>query len=153
IGGVENATTTGPGQEDLHTEQYARVKAQLRWDRRGHKDEKSSTWVRTLQPPTSGGFMLPRVGWEGLLGFLGDSADRPVVLGRLSNGADRPPDAQPAHKTSSAFGSLTTPGGRTKNLVRMVDSAGAEAFDVVASHDFDEKTENDKVTSVKANDS
>jgi type VI secretion system secreted protein VgrG len=153
IGGVENATTTGPGREELHTEEHARVKAQLRWDRRGHNDEKSSTWVRTLQPPTSGGFMLPRVGWEVLLGFVGESADRPIVLGRLSNGADRPLDAQPAHKTSSAFGSLTTPGGRTRNLVRMVDTAGAEEFHVVASRDFNEKTENDKVTAVKGNDS
>src|SRR5262249_27476449 len=130
ISGVENATSTGPSNQDLHTDAYARVKAQLRWDRRGKKDEKSSAWVRTLQPPTSGGFMLPRTGWEVLLGFVGTSADAPIVLGRLPNGAAPPPDKQPGHKTSSAFGSLTTPGGGTKNLVRMMDSSGGESFDV-----------------------
>src|SRR5262249_20944227 len=135
IAGVQHAQTTGPANQDLHTDAYARVKAQLRWHRRGKKDEKSSTWVRTLQPPTSGGFMLPRTGWEVLLGFVGTSADEPIVLGRLSNGAAPPPDKQPGHKTSSAFGSLTTPGGGTKNLVRMMASSGGGWVDGAASCD------------------
>jgi type VI secretion system secreted protein VgrG len=151
VDGVENAITTGPPSQDLHTDKFARVKAQLRWDRLGKKDDKSSTWVRTLQPPTSGGFMLPRVGWEVLLGFFGRSFDAPYVLGRLPNGAAPPPEGLPKGKTMSAFGSLTTPGGGTKNMVRMDDAAGSEAFDVVASYDLNEKTENDKVTQVKGN--
>jgi type VI secretion system secreted protein VgrG len=149
--GVQNATTTGPPSQDLHTDEHARVKAQLRWDRLGKKDDKSSTWVRTLQPPTSGGFMLPRVGWEVLLGFCGTSADAPFVLGRMSNGAAPPPQVQPGNKTQSAFGSLTTPGGGTKNLIMTTDSGGAEKFEIVASYDLNEKTENDKVTAVKGN--
>ncbi len=149
--GVENAITTGPPSQDLHTDQYARVKAQLRWDRLGKKDDKSSTWVRTLQPPTSGGFMLPRVGWEVLLGFVGTSADAPVVLGRLPNGVAVPPEGLPKSKTMSGFGSLTTPGGGTKNMIRMDDAAGSEAFDVVASYDLNEKTENDKLVQIKGN--
>ncbi len=151
LDGVQNATTTGPPSQDLHTDEHARVKAQLRWDRLGKKDDKSSTWVRTLQPPTSGGFMLPRVGWEVLLGFCGASADAPFVLGRMSNGAAPPPQGQPGNKTQSAFGSLTTPGGGTKNLIMTTDSGGAEKFEVIASYDLNEKTENDKVTAVKGN--
>ncbi len=149
--GVENAITTGPPSQELHTDPYARVKTQLRWDRLGKKDDKSSTWVRTLQPPTSGGFMLPRVGWEVLLGFVGTSADAPVVLGRLPNGVAVPPEGLPKGKTMSAFGSLTTPGGGAKNMIRMDDAAGSEAFDVVASYDLNEKTENDKLVAIKGN--
>ena len=152
LGGVQTATTTGPIGAEIHTEAHGRVRAQLRWDRRPEHDEHSSHWMRVSQPPTSGGFFLPRAGWEVLLGFSGPSADTPFVLGRLANGKAPPPETLPARKVVSAFGSLTTPNGGSANLLRLDDGAGGEAMGFTASADYNERTENDKVTDVVGTD-
>jgi type VI secretion system secreted protein VgrG len=149
--GVQHATTTGPRALEIHTEGHGRVKTLLRWDRRGTKDDRSSAWLRTMQPPTSGGFFLPRVDWEVLVGFSGYSADSPMVLGRLYNGEITPPHGLPANKVVSAFGTRTTPGGGSANGMTLDDTAGHEGMTFGASADYNERTENDKVTVVAAN--
>jgi len=108
--------------------------------------------MRVVQPPTSGGFFLPRIGWEVLLGFSESSADAPFVLGRLFNGEAPPPDALPASKAVSAFGSLTTPKGGSSNGIITNDAKGREEMGFKASLDYHERTENDKVTTVGAAD-
>jgi type VI secretion system secreted protein VgrG len=152
VGGVQTATTTGPVGAELHTDEHGRVRAKLRWDRRPEHDESASHWLRVAQPPTSGGCFLPRTGWEVLLGFSGVSADAPVVLGRLANGEAPPPEGLPARKVVSAFGSLTTPKGGSGNVLRFDDTAGAEAMGFTASADYNERTENDKVTGIVGTD-
>jgi type VI secretion system secreted protein VgrG len=152
LGGVQTATVTGPGGAEIHTEKHGRIKALLRWDRLRKKDDHSSHWLRPIQPPTSGGFFLPRTGWEVLVGFQGASGDTPYEIGRLYNGQAPPPEGLPAQKVRSAFGTLTTPGGGSANLLRMDDAAGNEGMLLNASKDYNERTENDKGTSVKAND-
>jgi type VI secretion system secreted protein VgrG len=152
VGGVQTATVTGPPGREIHPDAYGRVKVQLRSDRRWSKDDTSSTFVRVVQPPTSGAFLLPRVGWEVLVGFQGTSADAPIVLGRLSNGTAPPPHSLPTNKVVSAFGTATTPGGGSGNLVAMNDAAGHEGMTFSASGDYNERTENDKNTTVTASD-
>ncbi len=146
--GPQTATVTGPTGTEIHTETHGRTTAALRWDRRPTKDERSSSWLRVAQPATSGGFFLPRVGWEVVLGFSGTSADAPFVLGRLDNGAAPPAEALPAQKVVGAFGSLTTPGGGSANTLRLDDAAGGESFGLAASADYNERTENDKATGI-----
>ena len=148
LGGVQTATAAGPAGAELHTEEHGRVRAKLRWDRRPERDERASHWLRVAQPPTSGGLLLPRAGWELLVGFSGSSADAPFVLGRLANGEAPPPEGLPARKVVSALGSLTTPNGGNGNVLRLDDSAGAEAMGFTASGDYNERTENDKVTGI-----
>ncbi|MEP7121450.1 MAG: type VI secretion system tip protein TssI/VgrG [Byssovorax sp.] len=152
MGGVQSATITGPRGSEIHTEAAGRVTALLRWDRRRTDDDTSSHWLRPVQPATSGGVYLPRVGWETLLGFSGLSADVPYELGRLYNGRATPPEGLPGQKVRGAFGSETTPGGGSANLLRIDDAAGAEGMLINASHDYNERTENDKKTTVAAND-
>jgi type VI secretion system secreted protein VgrG len=152
MGGVQSATITGPPSSEIHTEAGGRVTAHLRWDRRRPKDDTSSHWLRPVQPATSGGVYLPRVGWETLLGFSGLSADVPYELGRLYNGRAAPPETLPGQKVRGAFGSETTPGGGSANVLRLDDAAGAEGMLINASHDYNERTENDKKTTVSAND-
>lgn len=152
MGGIQTATVTGAGGAEIHTEEHARIRVHLRWDREKPFDDTASYWVRTMQPPTSGGFMLPRMKWEIMLGFWGVSADRPIALGRVYNAEAPPPNALPGDKVVSAFGTLTTPGGGSANVVSMNDTAGNEGMLFNASKDFNERTENDKVTSVTAND-
>jgi type VI secretion system secreted protein VgrG len=151
-GGVQTATVTGPGGAEIHTEGAGRVKVLHRWDRRRPKDDTSSMWVRVVQPPMSGSFLLPRMGWEALVGFSARSADVPIALGRLYNGQATPPSSLPGKKVVSSFGTQTTPGGGSANVVSMDDTAGNERMSFGASKDFNERTENDKNTEITASD-
>ncbi|MEP7120066.1 MAG: type VI secretion system tip protein TssI/VgrG [Byssovorax sp.] len=153
LGGIQTATVTGASGAELNTEQHGRTKIQLRWDRRRPRDDTASTFVRVVQPPTSGGFFLPRVGWEALVSFEGGSADVPYIVGRLYNGQAPPPGGLPGKKIVSAFGTMTTPGGGSANLIETNDTAGSEGMHLNASKDFNERTENDKTSSITANDS
>ena len=152
LGGVQTAVVTGPPGAEIHTNAHGQSTSLLRWDRRGSKDDRSSAWIRPLQPQTSGGMFLPRVGWEALLAFSGTSADTPYVLGRLDNGAAPPAEGLPAKKVRSAFGSSTTPGGGSANVMRTDDAAGQEDMLLNASSDYNERTESDKTVAVSAND-
>jgi len=148
LAGVQTMTVTGPAGEEIQTEEYGRIHAHLRWDRLRPFDETSSTWMRVTQVPNSGGFLLPRIYWETLMGFW-ESADDPFVVGRLYNGEAVPPNGLPGDKVVSAFGTLTTPGGGTANLVQFNDTAGGEGMNFNASYDFNERTENDKASDIK----
>ncbi|WP_437733577.1 type VI secretion system Vgr family protein [Sorangium sp. So ce1335] len=152
LGGVQTAVVAGPRGAELHTEEHGRVRVKHRWDRRAPDDGTSSAWTRVGQPATSGALFLPRVGWEVLVGFSGKDGDAPVVLGRLYNRAAPPPAALPREKVVSALGTLTTPGGGGRNRIATDDTAGNEGMMFEASSDFNERTENDKVTAVKADD-
>ncbi|MFO0759562.1 MAG: type VI secretion system tip protein TssI/VgrG [Byssovorax sp.] len=153
FGGVQTGTITGAPGSEIHTEQHGRVKVHLRWDRLSPNDDTSSTYVRVVMPPTSGGFFLPRTGWEELLMFQDGSPDTPYAVGRLMNGQAPPGSSLPGKKVVSAFGTATTPGGGSANLIAMDDTAGNEGMTFNASKDWNERTENDKTTTVTANDS
>jgi type VI secretion system secreted protein VgrG len=152
LGGVQTMTVCGPGGAEIHTEGHGRIKAHFRWDRRRPLDDTASAWMRVVQPPTSGGLLLPRAGWEALTGFWGASGDTPLNLGRLYNAHAPPPSAQPANKVVVSFGTRTTPGGGSSHHIAMNDAAGSEGMSFNATKDFVEKTENDKVTVIGADD-
>jgi type VI secretion system secreted protein VgrG len=98
VRGLESATVVGPGSEEIHTDEYARVRVHFHWDRESQRDEASSCWIPTNQPWAGAGFgavNIPRIGQEVLVEFLGDDPDRPVVLGRVFTEQNPPrlPDA------------------------------------------------------------
>jgi type VI secretion system secreted protein VgrG len=99
VRGLESATVVGPGDEEIHTDEYARVRVHFHWDRESQRDETSSCWVPTNQPWAGAGFgavNLPRIGQEVLVEFLGDDPDRPVVLGRVFTAENPPAYPMPA---------------------------------------------------------
>jgi type VI secretion system secreted protein VgrG len=144
LGGVQTATVTGPAGAEIHTDEHGRMHMLFRHERRRSADEKSSAPMRSIQPPTSGGVMLPRTGWEVLVGFSGASGDAPFEIGRLYNGADKPPEGLPGKKVVSAIGTATTPGGGGGNVLRTNDAAGSESMDLTASRDMSEVVANDR---------
>jgi type VI secretion system secreted protein VgrG len=86
VNGVENATVVGPPGEDIHTDEFGRVRVRFHWDREGHRDQNSSCWIHVSQPWSGAGFggsNLPRVGQEVIVDFLGGDPDRPVITGRV----------------------------------------------------------------------
>lgn len=157
IVGPQTAIVTGPASQEIHTDAHGRVKLKFPWDRHAKFDDKSSGWARVAQVAMSGSMTVPRVGWEVLVEFEHGDPDRPVVVGRLFNGAYPPPYPLPQHKTRSTLGTYTSPGGSGHNEIRIEDAAGSEHFHLHAQRDFalsvansrDEHVGSSQMTSVK----
>ena len=126
VPGILSATVTGSPGEEIHTEAAGTVRVSFPWDRGGPKDEKSSLPVRVMQGNLPGSMLVPRVGWEALVGFEDGDPDRPFVLGRSFNGQQLPPFSLPANKTMTAIGTVSSPGGARPNMISMDDGAGRQ---------------------------
>jgi type VI secretion system secreted protein VgrG len=148
---------TGPPGQDVHVDALGRVKVRFFWDREQPYDDACSDWVPVLQDNTGSSVVIPRVGWEVLVGFLEGDPDRPVVLGRLYNGADPFPEPLPEGRTRSALRSLSSPSREGANVIRFDDLAGREELfvqaerdqTVVVANDRDEQVLRDERTVVK----
>ncbi len=138
------ALVTTPSGEEIHTDKHGRVKLQFLWDRHGKQDDKSSGWVRVGQMHTSGSVVVPRGGWEVLVEYEDGDPDRPIVLGRLYNGAAPPTDSLPGGATNSVLTSYSSPGGVGHNEIRMNDGGGGELVNVHAQKDLNLVVANDK---------
>jgi type VI secretion system secreted protein VgrG len=151
VAGTQTAFTTGASGQEIHTDAAGRVKVSYHWDRSGKKDDTSSLWIRTLQLPTGGSMLLPRVGWEVTVAHEGGDVDRPLVLGRMYNPLAPPPYALPKHAARSALQTATSPGGGSANEVRMTDTKGSEQMYLNASRDMTTQVNNNATESI-AND-
>jgi type VI secretion system secreted protein VgrG len=154
IGSIQTATVVGPAGEEIHTDAHGRVKVQFHWDRDGANDEHSSCWLRVRQPWAGDGWgflFLPRIGMEVVVSFMGGDPDRPLVLGCVYNGSNRPPYSLPDEKTKSTIKTQSTPGGGGFNELRFEDKSGSEQIYIHAQKDFNERIKNDHSTWVGGN--
>jgi type VI secretion system secreted protein VgrG len=55
ITGLQSAVVVGAKGDEIHTDDYGRVKVQFHWDRLGKNDDKSSCWLRVAQTWGGGG--------------------------------------------------------------------------------------------------
>lgn len=138
---LETATVVGPAGEEIHTDEHGRVKLRFHWDLEAGADrpeERSSAWVRVAQAWAGTGFgaqVVPRVGMEVIVGFLGGDPDEPVVAGCLYNATHPPPYPLPAHKTRSGLRTRSSPGGEGANELFFEDGKGQELFYLQAERD------------------
>jgi type VI secretion system secreted protein VgrG len=140
IPGVQSALVVGPAGEEIHTDDFGRVRVQFHWDRYGQRDEQSSCFLRVSQGwagAARGSFTLPRVGDEVLVGFFEGDPDQPVVVGRVHNSATRVPLALPAQKTRSTWKSESSPGGNGWNEITFEDAKGEELVYMRAERDLE----------------
>ena len=95
VHGPQTAVVVGPAGEEIHTDEFGRVKVQFHWDREGQKDENSSCWIRVAQDWAGAGrnalLYLPAIGQEVVVDFLNGDPDRPIITGRVYNAEDLPP--------------------------------------------------------------
>lgn len=94
IYGVISGVVVGPKGEEIHCDEFGRVRVQFHFDREGHYDENASCWVRVASSwaGENFGFMaIPRIGQEVLVQFLGGNPDMPIVTGRVYNQDHMPP--------------------------------------------------------------
>jgi type VI secretion system secreted protein VgrG len=103
VHGPETAIVTGPPGEEIHVDEFARVKIKFHWDRLNKLDDHSSCWVRVSQTGGLGNIIIPRVGHEVLVDFLDGDPDRPIVVGRVFNKSHMPVYALPEHKTKAVW--------------------------------------------------
>ncbi|MBC9248647.1 type IV secretion protein Rhs [Pseudomonas alcaligenes] len=145
--GSQTAVVTGPKGEEIHCDQYGRVKVQFHWDRHGQADDKTSCWLRVASSWAGdryGGIAIPRVGMEVLVTFLEGDPDQPLVTGCLYHAEHVVPYDLPANKTRSVFKTLSSPGGGGYNELRIEDRKGQEQIYIHAQKDWDENVEHDQ---------
>lgn len=105
--GPETAIVTGPAGEEIHVDEFGRIKVQFFWDREGKLDDKSSCWIRVSQTGGLGNIIIPRIGHEVLIDFINGNPDRPIVVGRVFNASHMPVYKLPDHKTKALWRSKT----------------------------------------------
>jgi len=127
--GVESATVVGPKEEDIHTDEFARVRVHFHWDRQSKRDERSSCWIHVSQSwggGSFGGVNLPRVGQEVLVDFFNADPDRPVIVGRVFTNLQKVPYPLPEFKRVTTLRTESTPrlvsGGADGGSTKTADS-------------------------------
>jgi type VI secretion system secreted protein VgrG len=146
IAGNQSAVVTGPKGEEIHCDDYGRVKVQFFWDREGRHDDKSSCWLRVsslLAGNAFGGVAVPRVGMEVQVSFQEGDPDHPEIIGCLANSANPVPYELPANKTRSVFRSRSSPDSTGFNELHVEDRAGQELIYLRAQRDMEQRIEND----------
>ncbi len=142
------AMVSGPPGEEIHCDEYGRVKVQYLWDRYGKNDDKSSSWVRVTQMQSTGSCAIPRIGWEVLVECEDGNPDKPVIVGRLYNNVQPPPAQLPAQKTVTALKSFSSPGGGGHNEIQIDDAAGSELVSAHAQKDMNLVVANNRTSHV-----
>jgi type VI secretion system secreted protein VgrG len=149
--GFQSAKVVGPPGQEIHTDEFGRVRVQFPWDRKGKNDDRSSSWVRVHEGWGGLGYgavALPRVGQEVLVTFLGGNPDLPVVVGRAYNAIEQVPHKLPVHKTRSTWKSDSSPGGGGFNEVMFEDQKGHELVWEQAQRDRVRLVKNDEQATV-----
>ncbi len=170
IAGLQTAVVVGPSNEEIHTDEYGRVRVKFRWDRtdKEKKDdnegeeaaapEDSSCWIRVAQPWASNGFgfqFIPRIGDEVVVQFLEGDPDRPLITGSVYNNVNRYPYTLPDQKTQSGVKTRSSKkgGAGNANEIRFQDEKGEEDFFVQAERNHTVKVKADRSVSVGGNES
>lgn len=149
--GPQSAIVVGPEGDEIHTDEFGRVKVHFHWDRYDESNAKSTCWIRVSQPWAGkewGGYFIPRVGQEVIVDFLNGDPDRPIVIGRVYNDDQRIPFGQP---TYSGFKTRSTPGGAPTNFnaLRFRDDKGKEQVFIHAERRMDVRVKKNKYETVQ----
>ena len=161
--GIHTALVLGPdtasgqavqsnGQEEIFTDDLARVKMRFYWDHRSEATGGGACWARVVQPWAGKGWgaqFLPRVGTEVAVAFVDGDPDRPIVIGGLYNGRDTPIYAK-ADKTKSGFRSRSSLTGGTADFSELTfdDKKGSELVFLHAQKDLTTEVEHDQSLTV-----
>ncbi|WP_447840908.1 type VI secretion system Vgr family protein [Enterobacter bugandensis] len=153
IAGILTATVVGPKSEEIHTDEYGRIKIQFPWDGENKHDDGSSCWVRVSQPWAGGRFgamFLPRVGSEVIVSFVDGNPDYPLVTGTVFNGQNKPPLTLPDEKNHSGFVSHSSPDGSVEDghQLRFEDNKGEERLVITSQKDLLLTVKNDVIAEI-----
>jgi type VI secretion system secreted protein VgrG len=154
VQGSQTAIVTGPKTEEIHTDEYGRVKVKFHWDQEYDYDENASCWVRVSQGWAGGQYgmmFLPRVGQEVIVDFLEGNPDRPIITGRVYNNDHMPPYKLPDNKTISTIRTCSTKGAKGGNEVRFDDAKGEEQLLLFGEKSLHIRSKGSRYESIGAN--
>ena len=147
INSTQTALVVGKSGEEIHTDEYGRVKVQFHWDQLGAKDENSSCWVRVTQfwaGKNFGALFTPRIGMEVVVSYLNGDPDRPLIMGAVYNDVQKIPYNLPGEMNTSTIKTWSTKQGEAGNEIRFVDTKGEEELYFHAQKDNNILVENDR---------
>ncbi|BCH53205.1 hypothetical protein RvVAR031_08150 [Agrobacterium vitis] len=150
IEGAQVAIVAGPSGEEIHTDQYGRIKVWYPWDRRAKKDGSDTCWIRVNQAwggGTWGAQVIPRIGMEVMVSFVDGDPDRPLVIGVVPNPKNPVPYDLPANKTRMVLRSNTHKGSGF-NEMTFEDENGKENMFFHAQKDQTTRVRNDRTKRV-----
>lgn len=150
VQGPQTAVVVGPAGEEIHCDEFGRVKVQFFWDREGQKDDKSSCWIRVSHPWAGkgwGAISIPRIGQEVIVDFIEGDPDHPIITGRVYNDDQTVPFSLPGQKVVSGIKSNTHKGSGYNEL-SMDDTAGKEKINIHAQYDMITVVEHDDTQTV-----
>nr|WP_279290571.1 type VI secretion system tip protein TssI/VgrG [Rhizobium skierniewicense] len=153
IEGTQVAIVAGPEGEEIHPDQYGRIKLWFPWDRKARKDGTDTCWVRVAQNwagSTWGGQIIPRIGMEVMVAFVDGDPDRPLVTGVVPNARQTVPYSLPANKTRSTFRTQTHK-GEGFNELSFEDENGREEIYLHAQRDHRIHVENSRAKRIDNN--
>ena len=149
VQGLQTAFVVGPKGDEIHTDEYGRVKCQFHWDRRSTADENSSCFIRVSQAWAGnqwGTMYLPRIGQEVIVEFLEGDPDKPLITGQVYNEDNKPPYDLPAKQNVSGIKSRSTKGGGGFNEITWDDTKDKEQLFIPAQRQHDQRTNADHLS-------
>lgn len=153
--GAQTAIVTGPAREEIWVDQHGRVRVRFHWDR-SRAGEPSSCWIRVAQAWAGAGFgcsFSPRVGDEVVVEFLDGDPDRPIIVGRVYNGANVAPCLLPENQTQSVIRSASSPGSLSEySEIRFEDRSGKEGLFLQAQRDMSVRVKRSRSATVGGSD-
>ena len=156
IEGTQVALVAGPEGEEIHPDEYGRIKVWFPWDRRAKKDGSDTCWIRVAQNWAGagwGGQIIPRIGMEVMVTHLDGDPDRPLVTGVVPNAKQKVPYKLPENKTKSVFRTNThkSKDKRQMNELSFEDREAEEEVFIHAQKDRNEKTLNNHTERIDNN--
>jgi type VI secretion system secreted protein VgrG len=153
MAGIHSAVVIGKAGEEIHSEDYGRVKVRFFWDHREDVTADNGVWVRVIQPwagNTWGWQSLPRVGSEVAVAFFDGDPDRPVIVGGLYNADMMPVFPISNEQTKSGMRSRSTTGGGsgTFSEFSIDDKAGSEQMFLHAEKNMLTEVENNGTVTI-----
>lgn len=151
IYGPQTAIVVGPHNEEIHTDEYGRVRVSFHWDRYSVADENASCWIRVSQNWAGknwGAMSIPRIGQEVIVSFLNGDPDRPIITGRVYNGEQITPHELPENATMTTFKTNSSKGGEGFNELRFEDKKDEEQIFIHAQKNFDLRVKSDRFESI-----
>ncbi len=151
VRGPQTAIVVGPAGEEIHVDNYGRVKVKFHWDRRGKNDDTASCWMRVAQVWAGGrwgAMAIPRVGQEVVVEFLEGDPDRPLITGRVYNKEQMPPYPLKGDKWRFTIQSRSE-GGSGFNELRFDDAKSKEEVFVHAQRDYRTIVLHDTIIDIK----
>ncbi|TWF50073.1 type VI secretion system tip protein TssI/VgrG [Neorhizobium alkalisoli] len=150
IEGSQVAIVAGPSGEEIHPDEYGRIKVWFPWDRKAKKDGSDTCWVRVSQTwggGTWGSQVIPRIGMEVMISYVDGDPDRPLVTGVVTNPSNGVPYDLPANKTRMVMRSNTHKGSGF-NEMTFEDENGKENMFFHAQKDQTTRVLNDRTKRV-----